>query len=517
MAKDGPISMSVRQHGRRGALIAPLMATMMSCGGGTQEAPFVAARPIPSASAKVHCVVCAQFEEVSSLVPLPPVESSIDDETDLRLRLLPPVELPLDDLRELSDDAGQPQASPGLVIAPAPDAATAKRSPPPGDDRQSVALASPLPISENASTPALPAQTGANLASSPPEADAQATGGGYVQRPEPDLLAQEPHSAEARQLLAEASAASTGAPTEAIVAERAQAKIRRGYALAQRSANFAARSEFLEVLHMIAEANDQQDSVRRRTHALASGLRALDEAADFAHHGAVPDDDAAIAVIISSHRTPVAKSPGGEKMLPRQLADIYFRYAQVQLGASVAGDAAGSMALHALGKLYSQLGRMEPDRCPLADRRAFALQQASLLARPDNHLAAHELGVLLAESGHFDESEFLLAQVATRQPHPIVLRNLARVQRKLGREQAAQLSDRRAEQLASQNAAPDGPVVWVPPGTLAQSGNGPYPVSSAAMAGSLPGPQTSSENLAGRPQSPPPMPNVTRRPGGYMR
>ena len=76
---------------------------------------------------------------------------------------------------------------------------------------------------------------------------------------------------------------------------------------------------------------------------------------------------------------------------------------RTQLAAAVAGEPAGSMALHALGKLDSQLGRIEPQH-PQADRRAFALQQAALLARDDNHLAAHELGVLLAESGHYVEA-----------------------------------------------------------------------------------------------------------------
>src|SRR5690606_19282929 len=143
----------------------------------------------------------------------------------------------------------------------------------------------------------------------------------------------------------------TGSPTGAMVTERAQAKIRRGYALAHRGANYAARNEFLEVLRMIAEAKDQKHGARRRTVALANGLRALDEAGDFAPRGAEFDVNVSMKVIVSSHRTTVAKTPAAAKLMPQQLADLYFRYAQLQLAGSVAGEPAGSMALHALGKL----------------------------------------------------------------------------------------------------------------------------------------------------------------------
>jgi tetratricopeptide (TPR) repeat protein len=285
-------------------------------------------------------------------------------------------------------------------------------------------------------------------------------------------------------LLADAAPNMTGHPTGAIVNERAQTKIRRGYELAQRGANFAARREFIEVLQMIAEAKDQIYGAQRRALALANGLRALDEAADFLPRGSEIDAPINVAVIVSSHHTPVGRAASAEGMMPQKLADLYFRYAQVQLGAAVSGEPAGSMALHALGKLYSQLGRVEPEKHPQADRRAFALQQAALLARHDNHLAAHELGVLLAQAGHLAEAEQMLSQVVVREPHPIVFRNLARVQRRLGREQLALASERQAEVFAARAAANEG-VVWVAPEALAQTGDAlapPMPASRAAAA-----------------------------------
>ena len=327
-------------------------------------------------------------------------------------------------------------------------------------------------------------------------------------------------SPEADELLADAGATVTGHPTGAMVTEQAQTKIRRGYKLAQRGAYFAARQEFVDVLRMIAEAKDQKRGVARRSIALANGLRALEEAADFAPRGSAVESQLDFDVVIASHRTPVAKGDAG-KLMPQQLGDLYYRYAQLQLGAAVAGEPAGSMALHALGKLYSQIGRAEPARIVQADRRAFALQQAALLARDDNHLAAHELGVLLAETGHFVDSEYILAQVAMREPHPVVYRNLARIQRKLGREDLAAVSDQQAHLLAEQGVSSMSGVKWVDPQTLARMGDPlapsvPPPTQVAA------GPPIPQPRAQGSPSPQAPVPNepvhnVTRLPGGYFR
>jgi hypothetical protein len=175
------------------------------------------------------------------------------------------------------------------------------------------------------------------------------------------------------------------------------------------------------------------------------------------------------------------------------------------------------MALHALGKLYSQLARTEAEANPQADRRAFALQQAALLARDDNHLAAHELGVLLAESGHYIESEHLLNQVAAREPHPVVFRNLARVQRKLGHEQLADASDRQAKTMAAGSPTNNNGIIWVPPAALAQTGDAmPTGAPQQHVAAKPPILKPRPANASSQ-SSNPTVHNVTRLPGGFMR
>jgi hypothetical protein len=338
-------------------------------------------------------------------------------------KLLPPVPLPETPLEAVAD-ASEPSATSDDSVLPTPDApseSAAVGEPPVGDESASVV------------------KQEAEAFEAPPTAE---------------------------PLLTDVSPVAAGEPTGAMVSERAQQKIRQAYALARRGAYFAARRELVDVLRSLAEAKDQTSGAARRTTALANGLRALDEAEDFCPCGTDADAQLSVAVIASSHQTPEGKSPAAAKLLPQQVADLYLRYAQVQLGASVSGEPAGSMALHALGKIYSQLGEVEAEKAPLADRQGFALQHAALLARADNHLAAHELGVMLAESGHYVEAEYLLSQVAMREPHPVVLRNLARVQRKLGREDLAAATDRQAKSLASAGY-PN--VRWVPPQSLAQT------------------------------------------------
>ncbi len=272
-----------------------------------------------------------------------------------------------------------------------------------------------------------------------------------------------------KALLQEASAATTGAPTDRRIDELAKTKIQAAYALANRGSLYVARKELVEVLRMISQAKDAQRATAERTTALAAGLRALREAEDFAPRGTQLEAELDMQTLCASHRTPIAEQAGASKVLPSLMMDRYLRYAQLQLALSVAGEPAGSMALHALGKLHRQLGKAEPEQNQLADRSAIAFQQAALLAHNQNHLAAHELGVLLATSGHYSEAHQLLRQVATRDPNAVVLKNLALVQEQLGHGTQAIANREYAQQLSQQGATGTDNVQWVSPQQFAQT------------------------------------------------
>ena len=125
-------------------------------------------------------------------------------------------------------------------------------------------------------------------------------------------------------------------------------------------------------------------------------------------------------------------------------------------------------------------------------------------------MAAHELGVLLAESGHYAESDELLRQVASRAPHPVVFRNLARVERQLGRPDLAAASERQADLLAARGVGGDPNVQWVTPDSLARTPDTLGPgATPPMMAGSPSG--------AGPTMAPPAVPMMARGPAGYQR
>lgn len=280
-------------------------------------------------------------------------------------------------------------------------------------------------------------------------------------------------------LLRDSSSAVTGVLTDQRINELAKSKVQHAYKMASRGSLYVAREELVEVLRMLSQAKDAQQGSRARTTALSAGLRALREAEDFVPRGTQLEAELDIGVLCASHRTPVAGQLDLEKMLPRTMMDRYLRYAQLQLAMSVAGEPAGSMALHAMGKLNSQLGRVEPDQNRLADRRAIAFQQAALLAHNQNHLAAHELGVLLASSGHLAEAQQLLVQVAAREPNAIVFRNLARIQDQLGQSAEAVASRDYARQLKQRGATGTNKVQWVSPTQFVEtSGQAPRYVAA---------------------------------------
>lgn len=280
-------------------------------------------------------------------------------------------------------------------------------------------------------------------------------------------------SEEERQLLdlitRESLAVMTGRPTDAQLDQQCRAKISSAYTLSQRGAAYAAREELIGVLRLIAQAKDTRDGTRSRTESLAAGLRALDEAEDFVPRGSQLEADMNLAVVTAAHRTPLARELNLAESLPSRLLERYQRYGQIKLAVAVAGEPAGSMALYALGKINSQLGATENETHPLATRKAVAFQQAALLAHNENYLAAHELGVLFAETGHFPEAHHLLSQVATQQPNAVVMQNLARVQQALGNHAEAQLCRHEAARLAQLGRAARPNISWVSPQELSQN------------------------------------------------
>ena len=279
------------------------------------------------------------------------------------------------------------------------------------------------------------------------------------------------------------------------VARQADRQTRHGFDLAGRGAYFAARSEFIGVLRLVAEGLDteQQSTVHGR--ALAAAMLAMREAEDFLPGGSRLEADLDLSEIIASHSTPVLKD-GAEHVTPLTALKCYFTFAQEQFSAAAGGEIAGSMALHALGKLHNTLAQKKGIPIVAPEAKAMAFYQAALLVSPKNYLAANDLGVLLAQYGNYAEARVMLEHSLSLCRQSTGWRNLAAVYRELGQTALAARANRQATLLrqaelarrqASSTAASGDAVRWVDSQTFVQtSANGltspgtPPPATNAA-------------------------------------
>ncbi len=260
-------------------------------------------------------------------------------------------------------------------------------------------------------------------------------------------------------------------PTTAGLTAQLLPAVQRGYALAQRGALFAARTEFVQVLRRVAQAQDAAAHGDARSRALAAGLRALDEAEDFVPDGIQLEAELDVRAVASSHRTPVLHERAGD-VLPHETIALYHSFAQQRLAQVAAGDQAGSMALYGLGKIYAHLAEHRDDDVQFV-RCATTMHAAALDARPDNHLAANEFGVLMCRTGRPAEAAWLFERTIDHAPSANAYHNLAVAQQNLGLHGLANANEQESQRLAAQERAGGAVsrragIEWVSPDEMAR-------------------------------------------------
>ena len=90
------------------------------------------------------------------------------------------------------------------------------------------------------------------------------------------------------------------------------------------------------------------------------------------------------------------------------------------------------MALYALGKLHAVVSRQKTAELAAAESKAVVFYQAALLACPRNHMAANDLGVLLAHGGYYPEARARRELSVSILQQSASLNNLAVVYQRLG-------------------------------------------------------------------------------------
>jgi hypothetical protein len=212
---------------------------------------------------------------------------------------------------------------------------------------------------------------------------------------------------------------------------------------------------------------------------------ALDEADDFMPAGGITPS-VELTSIAATHQTPMLKFGKPRYTLPHEAVALYHRFAQQKLGAAVAGEQAGSMALHGLGKIHARWAEIENE--PLSDtRHSMTMYRAALVAHPRNHLAANELGVLLARAGRYEQAAVALEWAANLAGTATIYRNLAIVQNNRGEKALAATALAQSERLAalertSGEVSRRHGVQWVAPQDMARASDSDKPAPHPAPA-----------------------------------
>ena len=281
-------------------------------------------------------------------------------------------------------------------------------------------------------------------------------------------------------------------PAMRAVAMRAAEQVRDAFALANRGALYSAQSEFVRALRSISQALDAQHTGRTHSHALAAGLRALEESDDFVPRGARVEADLDLQSIAPAHQTPILHVGSLEGVTPLVARRRYYTYAQEQLALAAGRERAGSMALYGLAKVQTALAEQNQTEHASAGPKAMALHQAAMLADGGNYLAANELGVLLAKFGQYQQARAALIYSLNIVALPTAWHNLAVVHQQLGEAKFAALAEQQSRHLARQSSSQhllgqQQPVIWTDPAAFARASHAHQaPLRSPAPASPAP-------------------------------
>ncbi len=249
---------------------------------------------------------------------------------------------------------------------------------------------------------------------------------------------------------------------------------RHGYEMAQRGAIFSARQDYLQSLQTVAEALDAQRATQSHQRMLAAGIKALDEADDFAAIDIRSGAQLDIASIAGSHQTPVMKDEPRENWSAQAAMGRYLTYAQEQLAGAVGDIPQASAALFGLGKVYAVPAAAHGPKDLTGGAKAVTFYQAALMVDGRNFMAANELGVALVQFGRLPEARAAFLHSLSISSQPVVWQNLASIHQIMGENKLAEQARQSATVAANQNgkgvpSLSTFDVQWVDPATFVRS------------------------------------------------
>ncbi len=263
------------------------------------------------------------------------------------------------------------------------------------------------------------------------------------------------------------------------IARQADQLTRHGLELAGRGAFFAARSQFISSLRLIAQGLDADGKTKIHGKSLAAGFLAMKEAEDFLPAENRLEADLDLSAIIAGHSTPVLKDADTASLTSLTALKSYLTFAQAQLAQAAGSEVAGSMALRGLGKLHEELAKGKGPGTKAAGPKAIVFYQAALAVCPLNFMAANDLGVMFARNGNFDDARKILEYSLSLNKQSTVWHNLAVVYEHLALGDKARQAQQQAllamqieqARLQKMQASAGGQVRWVDENSFADSYN----------------------------------------------
>ena len=241
--------------------------------------------------------------------------------------------------------------------------------------------------------------------------------------------------------------------------------------LADRGAVYAAKRQFLRVLRMVTQSLDAKIGRSYHSRCLARGLRALDEADDFASQTKCVEADSDLEGFIAGHQTNVLHGVDASKLTPLIAMRHYYDYAHGQLTQSGGQSAIASKALFAMGRADVLISKSSSKTN--SSPKSLAYYNAALAVDANNAQAANELAVMLASTGHLKHAATVLERSTSVAPSSIGLQNLSRIYAQLGKTgQARQIATTHQQLTATPGALTPTAgqrhqqIVWVSPNTF---------------------------------------------------
>lgn len=211
------------------------------------------------------------------------------------------------------------------------------------------------------------------------------------------------------------------------VEPRAREHIEYGQSLARRNSYLAAREEFTLALILIARSHKTQADPEAYSDVLAQGLTALDEAADLVGPNQEWSQQSLLQQKVLSHKTRLISPTEIGKVSRTQVLDRYCGFAQSQIEQAVGRSAAGSAALHALGKIETRSSVNSQRGDWTGQARALVFFRAAMTCNPTNAACSNDLGVLLNDMGRLVEAEHAFNAALKSSPTRSAWANLAAV------------------------------------------------------------------------------------------